>query len=103
MAGVIAGLVLGLFIGYFKNLFIWEKYLQRNDDAYAPNEAGALYSRMLAGNVVNIAVLAAVFFVRGFVPFDGITFLVGTAVGLTVMSRRSAVGKRRKNKREEEH
>lgn len=97
-AGAIVGLVLGLFIGYLKNLFIWEKYLQRNDDAYAQNEAGALYGRMFASNIVNVAVLAAVFFTRGFVPFDGITFLIGTAVGLTIMSRRSAL----KKKREEE-
>lgn len=94
-AGIIAGLVVGCIIGYLKNLFIWGKYLQRSDDAYAQNEASALYGRMLASNIVNVAALAAVFFARGFVPFDGITFLIGTAVGLTIMSRRSAVSKKR--------
>ena len=101
-AGLITGLVLCGIIGYFKNLFIWENYLRKNDEAYAPNEAGSLYGRMFASNIVNVAALAAVFFARDLMPFDGITFLVGTAIGLTVMSRRSAFRKKRENKREEE-
>lgn len=87
-AGAIVGLIFGGVIGKLKNLLIWKKYLQRDpSEAAGLGEMGNLYGRALISNAVNIAALAAAFFLRNVVPFDGIAFLVGTAVALSVMNR----------------
>ena len=92
--GAAAGLVLGVIIGALKNRVIWGDYLRREDTS---GEAGALYGRMLASNITNLVTLIIVFFLRDIVPFDGIAFLIGTAVALTVMSRALSL-KQRKDK-----
>lgn len=90
--GAIAGLVFGGIAGALKNRFIWGKYLIR-DDAF--NEAAGLYGRMLASNIVNVVTLVIVFFLRNIVPFDGIAFLIGTAVAMTLMNKVLTAGQKK--------
>lgn len=93
--GAIAGLVIGGIVGALKNRFIWGSYLRRGSDETGYGEAGALYSRMLISNIVNLVTLLIVFFIRNLVPFDGIALLIGTAVALTVMSRALSMGQKK--------
>ena len=90
--GAIAGLVFGGIVGALKNRFIWGTYLIK-DDMF--NEAAGLYGRMLASNIVNVITLVIVFFFRHIVPFDGIAFLIATAVALTIMNKVLAVGQKK--------
>ena len=92
--GAAAGLVLGVIIGALKNRFICGDYLRREETS---GEAGTLYGRMLASNITNLVTLIIVFFLRDFAPFEGIAFLTGTAVALTIMSRALSL-KQRKDK-----
>lgn len=93
--GAIVGLVFGGIVGALKNRFIWGSYLRRSSDETDSGEAGALYSRMLMSNLVNLATLLIVFFIRNLVPFDGIALLIGTAVALTIMNRVLSMGQKK--------
>lgn len=93
--GAVIGLVFGGVVGALKNRFIWGSYLRRDSDESGYGEAGALYSRMLISNIVNLVTLLVVFFVRNLVPFDGIALLIGTAVALTVMNRVLSMGQKK--------
>ena len=93
--GAIAGLVIGGIVGALKNRFIWGSYLRRGSDETEYGEAGALYSRMLISNIVNLVTLLIVFFIRNLVPFDGIALLIGTAVALAVMNRVLSMGQKK--------
>lgn len=90
--GAIAGLIFGGVVGALKNRFIWGSYLIR-DDAF--NEAAGLYGRMIVSNIVNVITLVIVFFLRNIVPFDGIAFLIGTAVAMTLMNKVLAAGQKK--------
>ncbi|MBQ4596444.1 MAG: hypothetical protein IJB14_05675 [Firmicutes bacterium] len=90
--GAIAGLIFGGIAGALKNRFIWGSYLVRED---AFGEAAGLYGRMLASNIVNVITLVIVFFLRNIVPFDGIAFLIGTAVAMTLMNKVLAAGQKK--------
>ena len=94
--GAVTGLVLGVLVGALKNRFIWGNYLLKEN---FDGEAGALYGRMLASNITNIVTLIIVFFLRNIVPFDGIAFLIGTAVALTLMNKVLSVGQKKKEDR----
>lgn len=91
--GAIAGLIFGGIVGALKNRFIWGNYLLKEN---FDGEAGALYGRMLASNIVNVITLVIVFFLRNIVPFDGIAFLIGTAVALTLMNKVLSAGQKKK-------
>lgn len=91
--GAIAGLVFGGIVGALKNRFIWGNYLLKEN---FDGEAGALYGRMLASNIANVVTLVIVFFLRNIVPFDGIAFLIGTAVALTLMNKVLSAGQKKK-------
>ena len=97
--GAIAGLIFGGVVGTLKNRFIWGEYLIK-DDSF--NEAAGLYGRMLASNIVNVVTLVIVFFLRNIVPFDGIAFLIGTAVALTLMNKVLAAGQKKSVDRRKE-
>lgn len=97
--GAIAGLVFGGIAGALKNRFIWGSYLYNEGTS---DSAGGLYGRMLASNIVNFITLIIVFFLRNIVPFDGIAFLIATAVALTVMNKVLSAGqKKNEDKRRE--
>lgn len=83
--GAVLGAVLGGAVGLLKKRFVWGNYLERDDDA--PGEAGALYTRMLISNFVNIATLAAAFFLRNVQPFNAMAFLIGAAFALASFNR----------------
>lgn len=102
--GALAGLVLGGVIGYLKNLFIWRKYLDESaSGSVDPNDVTGLYARAFISFTANILALAIAFFTRNLFPFDGIAFLIGTAVALTFMNKVLAMGqKKRENKRRED-
>ena len=90
--GALAGLIAGGTIGYLKNLFIWQRYLKESESAGAdPRSIGGLYARAFISYSVNILTLAAAFFARNILPFDGIAFLIGTAAALAIMNKVLAV------------
>lgn len=92
--GAMVGLLVGGVIGLIKNRLVWGTYINREA---SDGEAGALYSRMLISNIINLVTLVIVFFLRDIVPFDGIAFLIGTAAALALMNRALSVGQK-KNK-----
>ena len=92
--GAVVGLIFGGIVGAVKNRFIWGEYLRRTDDDASLGEAAALYGRMLASNAVNVVTLLAAFLMRNILPVDGIAFLIGTAVALTIMNRVLTRGQR---------
>lgn len=92
--GTIAGLIFGGIVGALKNRFIWGEYLRKSDDDTSPGEAASLYGRMLASNAVNVVTLLVAFLLRNILPVDGIAFLIGTAVALTIMNRVLSKGQR---------
>lgn len=101
--GVVAGLVFGGIAGQLKNLFIWRRYLQksvsRNTD---PEGLGGLYTRAFISYFVNILVLTAAFLLRDTFPFNGIAFLVGTAIALATMNKVLSLQQKRQEDRRKE-
>lgn len=87
VAGAIAGLVLGGVVGVLKNIFIWQKYLKKKAASNGPDGAGEVMGRLLASNIVNVATLALVYFLRNIIPFEFVSFIVGTAVSLSIMNK----------------
>lgn len=103
VAGTLAGLVLGGVIGYLKNLFVWQRYLQQSEAAYeSPDSLGGLYARAFISYTVNILTLVLAFFIRNLFPFDGIAFLIGTAISLAVMNKVLAIRQKRLDNKEKE-
>ena len=101
--GILAGLLLGGIVGQLKNLFIWKRYLAEDAAQQGqPNQAGSLYGRAFVSYSVNILTLVAAFLIMDILPFSGGTFLIGTAVSLSVMNKLLALGqKKRENDRKE--
>lgn len=87
VVGAIAGLVFGGVIGVLKNIFIWQKYLKKNAGNNGNDGAAAIYGRALVSNFVNVATLAAAYFARNVIPFDFVSFIIGTAVALSIMNK----------------
>ena len=81
--GAAAGLIFGGIIGVLKNLFIWHKYEMTGSSGDTdPANANSIYARAMISYFVNIVTLLAAFLVRNIVPFDGIAFLIATALAL---------------------
>lgn len=83
--GAALGAVIGAVAGFIKNRLIWVKYM--NSETDPGREANRLYTRMLASNLSNIAILVIVFFTRELQPFDAAAYIVGAALALVVMNR----------------
>ena len=85
--GAACGIVFGGAVGALKSLFIWHRYEKggSSDDPYQTG-AGTIYARAMISYFVNILTLLAAFLLRNIVPFDGIAFLVTTALSLAVMN-----------------
>ena len=86
--GAAAGLIFGGIIGLLKNIFIWQRYLQKSASSNC-QETGAVdvYIRAMVSYFVNILTLVIAFFIRNVLPFDGIAFLIGTAAALVIMNK----------------
>ena len=85
--GAVAGIVFGGIIGVLKNLFIWSRYEKGGKDPNAdPAAAGSIYARAMISYFVNILTLLVAFLVRNIVPFNGIAFLIATALMLSFMN-----------------
>lgn len=98
--GVIAGLVFGCAVGYFKNCVIWLKYLKKaNTGNSADAGVNGAYLRSMISFGINVLTLAAAFFMRNAVPFDGIAFLIGTAAGLSIMNKVLAAGQKKREEK----
>ncbi len=92
IVGAVAGIAFGGIIGILKNLFIWSRYEKGGKDPNSdPAAAGSIYARAMISYFVNILTLLAAFLVRNIVPFDGIAFLVATALTLAVMNHVMAI------------
>lgn len=101
--GFIAGLALGGIAGQLKNLFLWRRYLQKSASKTAgPEGVGGLYGRALISYFVNILVLTAAFLLRNTFPFNGIAFLIGTAVALATMNKVLSLQQKRQEDRRKE-
>lgn len=97
--GAVVGLIFGGIVGALKNRFIWGSYLYKEGTS---SEASALYGRMITSNIVNLITLLIVFFLRNVVPFDGIAFLIGTAVALTLMNKVLSAGQKKNSDKRKE-
>lgn len=97
--GALAGLAFGGLVGAIKYYILWHR-------AAKLPEAGELtpsyvYVRMIASNIVNIAVLATVFLLRDIMCFSFVAALLGVAVGLSVAGKLAPVKKIIRRIREE--
>ena len=91
ITGAAAGLVFGGIIGLLKNIFIWQRYLQKSASSNCQETgAGDVYIRAMVSYFVNILTLVIAFFIRNVLPFDGIAFLIGTAAALVIMNKMRA-------------
>ena len=95
--GAVAGIVFGGIVGTLKSLFIWHKYEKGGSDPNSgPAEANSIYARAMISYFTNILTLLVAFLVRNIVPFDGIAFLIATALTLAAMNHMWAL-KQKKN------
>lgn len=96
--GAIAGILLGGVAGQLKNFLIWKKYLNKgaSENTGQNDSMASLYSRAFVSYSVNILVLAIAFFARNLFPFNGIAFLIGTAIGLSIMNKALALGQKKR-------
>ena len=85
--GAVAGIIFGGIVGSLKSLIIWKKYGEADPsgDGYQAGES-SIYARAMISYFVNILTLLAAFLVRNIVPFDGIAFLIATALTLALMN-----------------
>ncbi len=92
LTGALAGLVFGGAVGYLKNYFIWQRYLKKADsDSMSVYKAGSIYAKAMISHGVNDITLIGAFLLRNVVPFDGMAFLIGTAVALAVINQVLAI------------
>lgn len=94
--GAAAGIIFGGIVGLLKKLFIWHKY-EKCDQENGSYEAaaGTIYARAMISYFTNILALLAAFLVRNIVPFDGIVFLIATALTLAAMNHMWALSQKR--------
>ncbi len=94
--GAAAGIIFGGIVGLLKNLFIWQKY-EKSDKENGSYEAAAnsIYARAMISYFTNILALLAAFLVRNIVPFDGIAFLIATALTLAAVNHMWALKQKR--------
>ena len=52
--------------------------------------------------MTNLITLIIVFLLRNIVPFDGIAFIIGTAVALTIMNKVLSAGQKKREDRRRE-
>ena len=94
--GAAAGIVFGGFVGSLKSLVIWKKYGEEDTSEYGyQTNANSIYARAMISYFVNILTLLAAFLIRNIVPFDGIAFLIATALTLAVMNHVWALRQKR--------
>lgn len=97
--GALAGLAFGGAAGVIKYFALWRRTLN------APEDSGitpsSVYTRMIISNIANVAVLAAVFFLRACMPFDYVAALLGAAAGLSLAGRLAPMKKITAHVREE--
>lgn len=85
--GAVAGLIFGGIIGTLKSLVIWQKYGKSSGDYdYGQTSGNSIYARAMISYFVNILTLLAAFLVRDIVPWNGIAFLIATALTLAGMN-----------------
>lgn len=88
IAGVI-GLIYGVAVGGLKYAVLWRTIIKTQREI----TSGVLTKRMLIGYAINIATLLFVFILRNVIPLDYMWLLIGTAVGLTLMSKLLPISK----------
>ena len=83
--GGAAGLAFSTLVAYLNSL-ITKRYLNRNKDNQGPEGTAAAMGLTFIRQLVNIAALAIVFFMRNIVPLPFIATAIGTVIGLTAVS-----------------
>lgn len=81
--GGATGLAMGFAAGLLKYRFLWKSIIKSDREITMKS----LYARMGISYGINIAVLAAVFFLRGIIPTEFVSTLLGTAVGLSLAGK----------------
>lgn len=84
--GAAAGILFGALVGILKNIILWKKYVNKKPDEHDPDNASAVYGRMMVSNIINVATLVICFLVRDVVPFNWIAMICGAAVSLSVIN-----------------
>lgn len=97
--GVLAGLAFGGLAGIIKYFALWHRTLNAPEDRGI--KPSSVYTRMIISNIANVAVLAAVFFLRACMPFDYVAALLGAAVGLSLAGKLAPMKKITAHVREE--
>ncbi len=83
VVAIVTGILLGGMIGFLKDRILWDRYIRKAEtDAYANGESGAVYSRAIASNLVNLAAIALFFVIGYFTPVDMVPFVLSAATGL---------------------
>jgi drug/metabolite transporter (DMT)-like permease len=83
--GGLLGLVFGTIVAYL-NTNITRHYIRSNNERKSPEGTGKALAFSFGRQLIDIAALCIVFFTRKFVPFPIISTLIGTAIGLTLIS-----------------
>jgi drug/metabolite transporter (DMT)-like permease len=83
--GALAGLTFGSAVAYL-NSRITKHYLDKNRDRVGTEGVGAVMGVNGLRQVINVAALAIVFFIRNVLPLPFYAVILGTAAGLTAVS-----------------
>jgi drug/metabolite transporter (DMT)-like permease len=83
--GALAGLAFGSAVAYL-NSRITKHYLDKNRDRVGTEGVGAVMGVNGLRQVINVAALAIVFFLRNVLPLPFYAVILGTAAGLTAVS-----------------
>lgn len=97
--GALAGLAFGGLIGLIKYYFLWHRAAKLPETGEITSSY--VYIRMIASNIINIAVLATVFLLRDIMSFSFVAALFGAAVGLSIAGKLAPVRKIIQHIREE--
>lgn len=83
--GGLLGLAFGSAVA-FLNSIITKRYIKKNSEKAGPEGTASVMGMNLARQLVNVAALFAVFLTRKLIPLPFAATLIGTALGLTVVS-----------------
>lgn len=97
--GALAGLAFGGLAGAIKYYILWHRTAKLPETGEIT--PSYVYIRMIASNIVNIAVLATVFLLRDIMSFSFVAALFGAAVGLSIAGKLAPVKKIIRRIREE--
>jgi drug/metabolite transporter (DMT)-like permease len=85
LIGGLIGLAFGTLVAYL-NTTLTKHYIRTNGERKEPEGTGKALAFSFGRQLIDIAALCIVFFTRKLIPFPFLSTLIGTAVGLTLVS-----------------